>query len=250
MFLSKSHNSSCWASMISNSQNCFFNNRRRWFHSKHMDVMSWQSVVLIVRVAMPSVVWIYGWKCLVREILLNYEKGIWNKYLFWSYLFGICLEWSGLKPGFINSGSHWRRRSAPTPVRISPQTCPVINCGRVYDNVPLLEGHLKRCSMFITLQRSKCYFQNLLGLFFYLKFLSIGLIIHPVTPPSHWRAAHLLLFMPAWPVPTTLAPRYPGEIMWNLRLSYIFYILILLWGVIIIYFLGILKGSYHNLFYW
>lgn len=58
------------------------------------------------------------------------------------FIFCFC---SGLKPGVINSGSHWRRRSAPAPVRISPQTCPVINCGRIYDNVPLLEGHLKRC---------------------------------------------------------------------------------------------------------
>ncbi|KAI7805582.1 E3 SUMO-protein ligase ZNF451-like isoform X3 [Triplophysa rosa] len=71
----------------------------------------------------------------------------------------IWLKMPGLKPGFINSGSHWRRRSAPAPVRISPQTCPVINCGRVYDNVPLLEGHLKRfdhspCDPTITLKGS------------------------------------------------------------------------------------------------
>lgn len=56
----------------------------------------------------------------------------------------IWLKMPGLQPGAINS--QWRRRSAPAPapVRFSPQTCPVINCGRVYDNALLLEGHLKR----------------------------------------------------------------------------------------------------------
>ncbi|XDV50929.1 hypothetical protein PO909_019902 [Leuciscus waleckii] len=71
----------------------------------------------------------------------------------------IWLQMPGLQPGSINSCSLWRRRSAPGPARVSPQTCPVINCGRVYDNVPLLEGHLKRfdhspCDPTITLKGS------------------------------------------------------------------------------------------------
>lgn len=71
----------------------------------------------------------------------------------------IWLKMPGLQPGSINSCSLWRRRSAPGPARVSPQTCPVINCGRVYDNVPLLEGHLKRfdhspCDPTITLKGS------------------------------------------------------------------------------------------------
>ncbi|XP_072533690.1 E3 SUMO-protein ligase ZNF451 [Salminus brasiliensis] len=70
----------------------------------------------------------------------------------------IWLKMPGLKPGIINTGTGWRRRSAPaSSFRSSPQTCPVINCGRTYDNVPLLEGHLKRfdhspCDPTITLK--------------------------------------------------------------------------------------------------
>ncbi|XP_051506843.1 E3 SUMO-protein ligase ZNF451-like isoform X2 [Myxocyprinus asiaticus] len=69
----------------------------------------------------------------------------------------IWLKMPGVQPGAVNSGSNWRHRSAPAPVRFSPQTCPVINCGRIYDNVLLLEGHLKRfdhspCDPTITLK--------------------------------------------------------------------------------------------------
>ncbi|XP_076830506.1 E3 SUMO-protein ligase ZNF451 isoform X2 [Brachyhypopomus gauderio] len=72
----------------------------------------------------------------------------------------IWLKMPGLKPGIINTDSSWRRRSVPSPsFRPRPQTCPVINCCRVYDNVPLLEGHLKRfdhspCDPTITLKGS------------------------------------------------------------------------------------------------
>ncbi|KAF7710945.1 E3 SUMO-protein ligase ZNF451 isoform X1 [Silurus meridionalis] len=72
----------------------------------------------------------------------------------------IWLKMPGLTPGVINTGGSWRHRSAPNPsLRSSPQTCPVINCGRVYENVPLLEGHLKRfdhspCDPTITLKGS------------------------------------------------------------------------------------------------
>ncbi|KAG9275053.1 E3 SUMO-protein ligase ZNF451 isoform X1 [Astyanax mexicanus] len=70
----------------------------------------------------------------------------------------IWLKMPGVKPGIINSGASWRRRSEPVfPLRSSAQTCPVINCGRVYENAPLLEGHLKRfdhspCDPTITLK--------------------------------------------------------------------------------------------------
>ncbi|XP_021166845.2 E3 SUMO-protein ligase ZNF451 isoform X1 [Fundulus heteroclitus] len=55
------------------------------------------------------------------------------------------LRMPGLKPGVISAGSGRRRTHAAFP-RSSPagHTCPVINCGRVYENVSLLEGHLKR----------------------------------------------------------------------------------------------------------
>lgn len=55
------------------------------------------------------------------------------------------LKMPGVRPGVLNSGMGWRRRSAPFPTSSSStHTCPVINCGRLYDSVPLLEGHLKR----------------------------------------------------------------------------------------------------------
>ncbi|XP_026879467.2 E3 SUMO-protein ligase ZNF451 isoform X1 [Electrophorus electricus] len=72
----------------------------------------------------------------------------------------IWLKMPGLKPGIITTDTGWRCRSVPNPsFRICPQTCPVINCCRVYDNVPLLEGHLKRfdhspCDPTITLKGS------------------------------------------------------------------------------------------------
>lgn len=51
----------------------------------------------------------------------------------------------GVKPGVISARSGGRRRSAPFPINSSTRhTCPVINCGRVYDNASLLDGHLKR----------------------------------------------------------------------------------------------------------
>ncbi|XP_063047599.1 E3 SUMO-protein ligase ZNF451 isoform X2 [Engraulis encrasicolus] len=56
------------------------------------------------------------------------------------------LKMPGVKPGVINNGGGWRRRSAASAAmfKASPQTCPVINCGRVYENKALLEGHLIR----------------------------------------------------------------------------------------------------------
>ncbi|XP_035519843.1 E3 SUMO-protein ligase ZNF451 [Morone saxatilis] len=55
------------------------------------------------------------------------------------------LKMPGVQPGRISTGFGRRHRPAPFPRNSSTiHTCPVINCGRVYDNVPLLEGHLKR----------------------------------------------------------------------------------------------------------
>ncbi|XP_033468305.1 E3 SUMO-protein ligase ZNF451 isoform X2 [Epinephelus lanceolatus] len=55
------------------------------------------------------------------------------------------LKMPGPKPGVINAGFGRRHRPASFPPNISTRhTCPVINCGRVYDNASLLDGHLKR----------------------------------------------------------------------------------------------------------
>ncbi|XP_019946716.2 E3 SUMO-protein ligase ZNF451 [Paralichthys olivaceus] len=55
------------------------------------------------------------------------------------------LKMPGLTPGSISSGFGGRRRPASFPINSSTRhTCPVINCGRVYENASLLDGHLKR----------------------------------------------------------------------------------------------------------
>ncbi|KAM4607772.1 E3 SUMO-protein ligase ZNF451 isoform 2-T2 [Polymixia lowei] len=55
------------------------------------------------------------------------------------------LNMPGLRPGVINAGAGRRQRLMSFPSNSSSKhTCPVVNCGRVYDNVPLLDGHLKR----------------------------------------------------------------------------------------------------------
>ncbi|XP_026209867.1 E3 SUMO-protein ligase ZNF451 [Anabas testudineus] len=55
------------------------------------------------------------------------------------------LKMPGLQPGVISAGSGRRHRSASFPRNsCTRHTCPVINCGRVYDNASLLDGHLKR----------------------------------------------------------------------------------------------------------
>ncbi|XP_075932659.1 E3 SUMO-protein ligase ZNF451 [Anarhichas minor] len=55
------------------------------------------------------------------------------------------LKMPGVKPGMISSGFTRRNRPTSFPGNSSTRhTCPVINCGRVYDNASLLEGHLKR----------------------------------------------------------------------------------------------------------
>ncbi|XP_061084183.1 E3 SUMO-protein ligase ZNF451 isoform X1 [Conger conger] len=56
------------------------------------------------------------------------------------------LKMPGAKPGSVHTGFR-SRRSAPFPSdrpQPSSHTCPVINCGRVFEGVLLLEGHLKR----------------------------------------------------------------------------------------------------------
>uniref|UniRef100_A0A1A8MEB0 Zinc finger protein 451 n=1 Tax=Nothobranchius pienaari TaxID=704102 RepID=A0A1A8MEB0_9TELE len=55
------------------------------------------------------------------------------------------LKMPGLKPGGI--GADWGRRQSAADFSRNASarhTCPVINCGRVYDNISLLGGHLKR----------------------------------------------------------------------------------------------------------
>ncbi|XP_029377031.1 E3 SUMO-protein ligase ZNF451 [Echeneis naucrates] len=55
------------------------------------------------------------------------------------------LKMPGLTPGVISSGSGRRRVPASfSRSSVTRNTCPVINCGRVYDNASLLDGHLKR----------------------------------------------------------------------------------------------------------
>ncbi|KAJ8359997.1 hypothetical protein SKAU_G00165220 [Synaphobranchus kaupii] len=56
------------------------------------------------------------------------------------------LKMPGLRPGAVHTGFR-RRRAGPCPTdhpQASTRTCPVANCGRVFDSVLLLEGHLKR----------------------------------------------------------------------------------------------------------
>ncbi|XP_029926672.1 E3 SUMO-protein ligase ZNF451 isoform X2 [Myripristis murdjan] len=54
------------------------------------------------------------------------------------------LKMPGLRPGVVSGGSDRRRRSSFPSNSSTNHVCPVINCGRVYESVPLLEGHLKR----------------------------------------------------------------------------------------------------------
>ncbi|XP_029305135.1 E3 SUMO-protein ligase ZNF451 [Cottoperca gobio] len=55
------------------------------------------------------------------------------------------LNMPGPRPGVINAGFGRRRQPVSFPGNSSIRhTCPVINCGRVYDNTSLLDGHLKR----------------------------------------------------------------------------------------------------------
>lgn len=56
------------------------------------------------------------------------------------------LKMPGVKPGAVSSGFGGRRqRAVPFPREsTTSHTCPVINCGRVFDHASLLGGHLKR----------------------------------------------------------------------------------------------------------
>ncbi|KAL0964649.1 hypothetical protein UPYG_G00327020 [Umbra pygmaea] len=55
-----------------------------------------------------------------------------------------CVDLWLKMPG-VSSGSNWRCRSLTQPIsRLATHTCPVTNCGRIYDSAPLLDGHLKR----------------------------------------------------------------------------------------------------------
>ncbi|XP_056147884.1 E3 SUMO-protein ligase ZNF451 [Lampris incognitus] len=55
------------------------------------------------------------------------------------------LKMPGIRPGGTTAGSNGRHGHTSYRSNMSTSlTCPVLNCGRVYDNVHLLEGHLKR----------------------------------------------------------------------------------------------------------
>ncbi|KAK2824196.1 hypothetical protein Q5P01_021371 [Channa striata] len=70
------------------------------------------------------------------------------------------LKMPGPQPGVISGGSGRSHRPATFARNtLTRQTCPVINCGRVYENASLLGGHLKRfdhspCDPAITLKGS------------------------------------------------------------------------------------------------
>ncbi|XP_058879946.1 E3 SUMO-protein ligase ZNF451 isoform X3 [Acipenser ruthenus] len=53
------------------------------------------------------------------------------------------LKMPGLRPGSINSGFRGSLRCGTLP-NMKPVMCPVMNCNRMFDNGPLLVGHLKR----------------------------------------------------------------------------------------------------------
>ncbi|XP_056291907.1 E3 SUMO-protein ligase ZNF451 isoform X3 [Pseudoliparis swirei] len=61
------------------------------------------------------------------------------------FSYPIFVFYLGSKPGVIRTGFGRRRIPASLPRNNSTRhSCPVINCGRVFENTPLLEGHLKR----------------------------------------------------------------------------------------------------------
>lgn len=55
--------------------------------------------------------------------------------------FGLCAG------AAFGAGSRKRQRAAAFPANAAGKhACPVVNCGRVFDNTSLLDGHLKRQS--------------------------------------------------------------------------------------------------------
>ncbi|CAL8257412.1 unnamed protein product [Lota lota] len=54
------------------------------------------------------------------------------------------LKMPGVRPGVVNAGRGRHHRGSFPSGSSSRHTCPVINCGKVFDNIPLMEGHLKR----------------------------------------------------------------------------------------------------------
>lgn len=100
---------------------------------------------------------------------------------------------SGIKPGGIHTGSRKRHRPDSFPMNTSARhTCPVINCGRVYENASLLDGHLKRYSFsphfsccaisFATFEQQTL--EHKYFIFFQWSMSSVGLITLLVTQPS------------------------------------------------------------------
>ena len=58
-------------------------------------------------------------------------------------LFYHCLD-AGVRPGVVNAGRGRPQRGSFPTGSTSRHTCPVVNCGKVFENIPLIEGHLKR----------------------------------------------------------------------------------------------------------
>ncbi|KAJ3610727.1 hypothetical protein NHX12_022818 [Muraenolepis orangiensis] len=54
------------------------------------------------------------------------------------------LKMPGVRPGGVSAGRGRRIQTSFPSGSSSRHACPVINCGKVFDNVPLMEGHLKR----------------------------------------------------------------------------------------------------------
>lgn len=59
----------------------------------------------------------------------------------------LCL-YLGVKPGVVSSGSRRHKLASFLSNSSTRHACPVISCGRVFDNVSLLDGHLKRFPCF------------------------------------------------------------------------------------------------------
>ncbi|MGH0161882.1 UNVERIFIED_CONTAM: hypothetical protein FKN15_041772 [Acipenser sinensis] len=53
------------------------------------------------------------------------------------------LQMPGLRPGSLNSGYRDSLRCETLP-NMKPVMCPIMHCNRMFDNGPLLVGHLKR----------------------------------------------------------------------------------------------------------
>lgn len=129
---------------------------------------------------------------------------------------------SGIKPGGIHTGSRKRHRPDSFPMNTSARhTCPVINCGRVYENASLLDGHLKRYSLpphFSCCAISyETFLEHKYSIFFQRNMSLVGLITLLVTQPSILKDVPQSC-LPALHVVSTLRLRKDGEHISSQRL--------------------------------